>query len=124
MKKTSLLLIGTLAASVAFPTSWLFAAKAEGANAKLLERYDSNKNGKLDPDEFAAVRSDFAAKRKNVLAKLDTDKDGKLSDAELSAVSGGKAGKGDADREEKKARRAERKKSSEAKPADKPAEVK
>jgi hypothetical protein len=110
MKKlTSLLAACSLAAFLA--PSGAFAAKAD-AKAKAIAKYDTNKNGKLDPEEYEAVRKDFAATPKGVLARLDADKDGKLSDEEIAklAGTGKKAVKSDADRAEKKAKRAEKKK--------------
>ena len=49
---------------------------------KLLEKYDTNGDGKLDVQERAAMRADFQAKREarkeKILAKYDLNKDGKL----------------------------------------------
>ena len=73
------------------------AQKASGPKAKLMEKYDANKNGKLDADEIAALRKDFAADTKGALARFDTDHDGKLSDDEVAKMtpgSGNKAGGG------------------------------
>jgi len=111
MKKlTSLLAAFSLAAFLV--PSGAFAAKADGPKAKVIAKYDTNKNGKLDPEEYEAVRKDFASTPKGVLARLDADKDGKLSDEEIAklAGTGKKAVKSDADRAEKKAKRAEKKK--------------
>jgi hypothetical protein len=93
MKKLTLLLaaVALLAPAVAF------AAKADGPKAKTMAKYDTNKNGKLDPDEVAALRKDFEADPKGALARFDTNKDGKLSDEEIAAIvpgSGKKAGGG------------------------------
>jgi len=82
MKKLTLL----VTALALFAPAALFAAKADGPKAKILAKYDTNKNGKLDPEEFEAVRKDFAANPKGDLAKLDTNKDGKLSDDEIAAL--------------------------------------
>lgn len=85
MKKTALL--ASLLASVALlaPTA-AHAQKAQGPKAKLMEKYDLNKNGAIDGDEIAAVRKDFAANPTGELARFDTDKDGKFSDAEIAAM--------------------------------------
>lgn len=85
MKKILLLTttLGTLA--LLAPTA-AFAQKAQGPKAKLMAKYDLNKNGKIDGDEVAAVRKDFAAEPAGDLKRFDTDKDGKLSDAEIAEI--------------------------------------
>jgi Ca2+-binding EF-hand superfamily protein len=90
----------------------LLAAETESARAKAFAKYDANKNGKLDVEEYAAVRTDFAAKPKGALARLDTNHDGMLSDEEIAAFAPAakKGAKSEADRVEKKAKRAEKKK--------------
>lgn len=54
----------------------------QGMRAKILEKYDTNHDGKLDDTERAAMRADFKAKRESrrqeMLAHFDTNKDGKL----------------------------------------------
>lgn len=56
----------------------------------IMEKYDANKDGKLDETELAKLREDVQAKheakRAEVLAKFDTDKDGKLSNEERKAM--------------------------------------
>lgn len=58
--------------------------------AKLLERFDTNKDGQLDESERAAMKKAFEAKRaerhQEMLAKYDLDKDGKLSESERAAA--------------------------------------
>jgi hypothetical protein len=88
MKKLTLL----VAALALLAPAASFAAKADGPKAKLIAKYDLNKNGKLDPDEIAALRKDFAADPKGELARFDTNHDGKLSDEEIAAIAPG-AGK-------------------------------
>jgi hypothetical protein len=63
-----------------------FAQKAQGPKAKLMAKYDLNKNGRIDGDEIAAVRKDFAAEPAGDLKPFDTDKDGKFSDAEIAEM--------------------------------------
>lgn len=111
MKKTLLIVTGLIFTGVA-AAPFAFAAKADRAKPNPIAKYDTNKNGKLDPEEYAAVRSDFAAKPDGELAKLDLDHDGKLSDTEVAALAGPakKKTKSDADRVEKRAKRAERNK--------------
>jgi hypothetical protein len=112
MKKPLLIVTGMMFAACA-AAPFAFAAKADRAKPNPIAKYDTNKNGKLDPEEYAAVRSDFAAKPDGDLAKLDLDHDGKLSDIEVAALAGPakKKTKSDADRVEKRAKRAERNKS-------------
>jgi Ca2+-binding EF-hand superfamily protein len=52
----------------------------------VLEKYDTNKNGQLDPDEKAAFESDREARREEFIKRFDTDGDGKLSEAEKEAA--------------------------------------
>ena len=52
----------------------------------VLEKYDANKNGQLDPDEKAAFDRDREARREEFVKRFDTDGDGKLSDAEKEAA--------------------------------------
>jgi len=96
MKKLTLL----LAALAFLAPAALFAAKADGPKAKAIAKYDTNKNGKIDGDEIAALRKDFDADPKGPLARFDTNHDGKLSDEEIAAIVTG-AGK-NSDKADKK----------------------
>lgn len=58
-------------------------AKFEAAQKALLEKYDANHNGILDPDELAKARADHEAE---LIKKYDKDGDGKLSDEERKAI--------------------------------------
>lgn len=92
MKKIPLLAAAVAAFSLFAPASAV-AAKADGpkmTKVKLIEKYDANKNGKLDGDEIALIKSDYLADLKGDLKKLDADHDGKLSDEELASLTGGK----------------------------------
>ena len=51
--------------------------------AEMLEKYDANKDGKLDDNEREAAR---AARKAEMLQRFDTDKDGELSDSEREAA--------------------------------------
>jgi Ca2+-binding EF-hand superfamily protein len=57
---------------------------------EILQKYDTNKDGKLDDTEKAAMKADFQAKhaqkKAEMLAKFDTNKDGKLDDTEKAAM--------------------------------------
>lgn len=71
----------------------LFAAKGDAPKASKIEmiaKYDVNKNGKLDADEIAQIKSDFLADPRGELKRLDADHDGKLSDTEVAALGGKK----------------------------------
>jgi len=48
---------------------------------RMLNRFDHNKDGKIEGQEAERLRRVFAS-----LAALDTDRDGTLSDAEVSAA--------------------------------------
>jgi hypothetical protein len=93
MKKTSLLVASLSLLCLVLPTSAL-AQKAGGPKAKLMAKYDLNKNGVIDGDEIATVRKDFAADPTGELKRFDTNKDGKLSDEEIAQMKppGGKSG--------------------------------
>jgi hypothetical protein len=52
----------------------------------VLEKYDANKNGQLDPDEKAVFERDREARRAEFMKEFDTDGDGQLSDAEKEAA--------------------------------------
>ena len=69
-----------------FLASSALADKANGPKAKFFAKYDKNKNGKIDPDERAAIRKDFAADPEGDLKRFDKNKDGKLDDDEIAAI--------------------------------------
>lgn len=111
--KTPLLVLAACGVTALLLPHGLLAAKADGVRPKTLAKYDTNHNGKLDVDEYAAVRTEFAKSPKGELAKLDTNHDGTLSDDELAAaMNGARKGKSDADKTEKKAKRGNRNSSS------------
>jgi Ca2+-binding EF-hand superfamily protein len=51
----------------------------------ILNKYDTNKNGTLDPEEKENIRKARESKRASDLQKLDTNKDGKISREERAA---------------------------------------
>lgn len=77
------LVLGTvgLAAAQSAPAQDRGAMRAE-RKAKVLEKFDANRNGTLDPAEKEAMHDAFAKQR---FAKLDTNGDGQLSYDEFKA---------------------------------------
>jgi hypothetical protein len=61
-----------------------------GFRQRMLEKYDTNGDGKLEPNERAAMRADLKAKREarreKMLAKWDLNGDGKLEPNERAAM--------------------------------------
>lgn len=55
-----------------------------------MQRHDSDRDGKLSPEERAAAKADFQSKvailRQKAKELFDTDKDGKLSDEERATA--------------------------------------
>ncbi len=84
--KIALALCASLAGGVAVADGFHGGA----TRAEILQKYDTNKDGKLDDQEKAAMKADFEAKREQrkaeMLAKFDTNKDGKLDDNEKAAM--------------------------------------
>ncbi|MBV8760988.1 MAG: EF-hand domain-containing protein [Deltaproteobacteria bacterium] len=84
--KIALALCGSLAGGVAVADGFHGGAP----RTEILQKYDTNKDGKLDDTEKAAMKADFKAKHAQreaeMLAKFDTNKDGKLDDAEKAAM--------------------------------------
>ena len=84
--KLALALCGSLAGGVAVAGGFHGGAP----RAEILQKYDTNKDGKLDDAEKAAMKADFKAqheqRKAEMLAKFDTNKDGKLDDAEKAAM--------------------------------------
>jgi len=85
--KIALALCASLAGGVAMADG--FHGGGEG-RTEILQKYDANKDGKLDASEKAAMKADFQAKREQrkaeMLAKFDTNKDGKLDATEKAAM--------------------------------------
>ena len=53
---------------------------------KVLEKYDTNKNGQIDPEERLAIKKDKAIRREERLKKYDKNGDGKLDETEKAAM--------------------------------------
>jgi len=83
MQKTILLLVATVGSMMlATPAEAAKGQKREGQmTARMLGRFDANKDGSLDAKESERVRKSFTA-----LKSLDTDKNGELSDSEIGAA--------------------------------------
>lgn len=83
------LLAGVVGVAAANPTMGARPETREGRKTELLEKYDTNHDGKLDASERAAMKADFAAKRDARLTarfeQIDTNKDGRITLAELEA---------------------------------------
>ena len=60
--------------------------KGEMTAAQVLEKFDTDKNGKIDGDEVAALRAAFAGADAAKLKHFDTNGDGKLDDGEIAAI--------------------------------------
>src|SRR5437016_14651649 len=85
MKRAYIISLSVCLISLLTPSP-VFAAKSDGPRAKLLAKYDKNKNGVIDEDEKEAIRKDYAANPDGDLKRFDTNKDGKLDDAEIAAI--------------------------------------
>jgi hypothetical protein len=70
----------------------------DGARKAALEKYDKNKDGKLDEEERAAARAERGGSkggddaRKAALEKYDKNKDGKLDEEERAAARADRGG--------------------------------
>ena len=82
---TSVLMIGGAAGFAA-----AHGGGAKGDRQGMKEKFDTNKDGKLDDSERAAMKAAMEAKRSQrkaeMLAKFDTNKDGKLDPAERAVM--------------------------------------
>lgn len=94
MKTTSLILTAVLGFAMTAP----LAAEDQNPNAPqhprlrakfrahILQKADTDGDGRLSENERAAVKAKFQEHREEFVAKHDTDGDGKLNDAERSAA--------------------------------------
>jgi hypothetical protein len=60
--------------------------KFDEHHKKMLEKYDTNKDGKLDDTEREAMKADRKKHHEEMLQKYDANKDGKLDDAERAKM--------------------------------------
>jgi Ca2+-binding EF-hand superfamily protein len=94
MKTTSFVTLSALLASCAFAVAEDKPTRPDRPQRELppalLEKFDTDKDGKLSDEERKTMRTEMEAKREQfrakMLEKFDTDKDGKLSDAEKSTM--------------------------------------
>ena len=82
MKRTLVILV-TICMSGLIAFSADTDKKEKRTRAKLLEKYDTNKDGKLDKSERQAMHKDRQAE---ALKKYDKDGDGKLDESERKAA--------------------------------------
>ena len=82
--------LGTAGLASAAPGGADHDARRAEHKAKLLEKFDTNKNGAHDPAEKETMHE---ARAQKMFAKLDLNKDGKLSFDEFKAAKHGKFGK-------------------------------
>lgn len=86
--KIAIVLVGSLAVAGVAGAQGL--KDHNGGRAKMIEKFDTNKDGKLDATEKTAMKTAFEARRaemkKNMLAKLDTNRNGKVDDSERAAA--------------------------------------
>lgn len=61
-------------------------AREHQPSAKKLEKYDTNKNGVIDPEERIAMKKDKLARHEERLKKYDKNGDGKLDDTEKAVM--------------------------------------
>ena len=69
-------------------------AKFEARKAQFMEKFDTDKDGKISDAEKEAVKAEMKAKfearkaerKAKFMEKFDTDKDGQISDAEKEAI--------------------------------------
>ena len=89
------------------PTASVSAAPTEKTTTvrkEILDKYDTNHNGVLDPDELAAYEKDRAARKAERLRKYDKNHDGRLDESEVAAMR--------ADHEKERQAKAEKEKAS------------
>ena len=85
--KIAIVLVGSLLAGGVAAAQGFHGGHDRGA---MKEKFDTNKDGKLDATEKAAMKTAFEAKRaemqKEMLTKFDSNKDGKIDDGERAAA--------------------------------------
>jgi hypothetical protein len=86
MKKLKLV-IATAALCVGGLSGFALANGHMGGGRKaMVEKFDTNKDGKLDDAEKAQLKASFAQRKAEKLARFDANKDGALDDAERTAM--------------------------------------
>jgi hypothetical protein len=86
MKKLKLVIV-TAALAIGGISGVALARGHHGGGGKaMVEKFDVNKDGKLDDAEKAQLKSAFAAKKAEKLARFDANKDGQLDEAERQVM--------------------------------------
>jgi hypothetical protein len=118
MKRIYIATVGACLLGLLLPSTGM-AAKADGKKAKLIAKYDKNKDGTLDADEMDSLRKDFDADKEGNLKTYDKNKDGKLSDEEINAIKPGASKKPKAEADGKKAKKGKKEKKAKSESPDK-----
>lgn len=85
--KKAMKLFGAVVVGGSLVAGAAFAADTEPPFRKQrMEKFDTNKDGKLDETERAALRAQKQARHQEMVAKYDANKDGKLDDAERNVL--------------------------------------
>lgn len=61
-------------------------AEARKLRQEWLNKYDANKNGRLDKEEMSKVRDEFLIKRPGIIKRFDSNGDGKIDESEKAAA--------------------------------------
>jgi Ca2+-binding EF-hand superfamily protein len=90
MKRMTMKTVAMLAAVTAGGVGWVAVADpfdGPPSAEKLIEKLDSNKDGKLDVNELKAMKDLRAQHRQEMMKKFDANNDGKLDEAEREKLS-------------------------------------
>lgn len=85
MKKLTKSLVAVVAVGVLGGGSVAFAGggmKGDGHRARMMEKFDTNKDGQLDESEKAAMMAKKQQRKQEMLARFDANKDGQLDETE------------------------------------------
>lgn len=84
MKKLKLVIV--TAALAVGGISGVALARGHHDGKAMVEKFDANKDGKLDDAEKAQLKAAFAAKKAEKLARFDANKDGQLDETERQVM--------------------------------------
>lgn len=85
MQKLKVMIV-TAALAVGGISGIALARGHHGGGKAMVEKFDANKDGKLDDAEKAQLKASFAAKKAEKLARFDANKDGQLDQAERQVM--------------------------------------